>query len=209
MKPKLKPAMTFRDMEMAANSTSPRWPPKATVMTFMEELTMRLKMVGPTICHSFFDSIQNLEERSLLASWWSWSRSASSCIDDSGRMSEWLWSAWSSSSLKLFPIEGDQWSLLTSLVFQIFFGTVFASRERQYGQLHIITCRLSDKITWVQLLVRSLVSHPWYSFPRGKGNKTTGKVCHVLLFLPKFMYEIWSNLLSGDSLLYSLSLALN
>nr|GLL49037.1 hypothetical protein Itr_chr15CG05690 [Ipomoea trifida] len=55
--------MTVLEMEMAASSTSPRCPAKAWVTTFMVNDATRLKMEGPTMCHSFFVSIQILAFR--------------------------------------------------------------------------------------------------------------------------------------------------
>lgn len=61
IRPKLKPTMTPVEMVMAASSRSPRWPANAWVTTFMVKVATRLKMEGPTMYQSFFDSIQNLD----------------------------------------------------------------------------------------------------------------------------------------------------
>ncbi|KAM1091622.1 hypothetical protein ACFX2I_018952 [Malus domestica] len=56
--------MTVLAMEMAASSRSHRWPAKAWVMTSMQYEAARLKIAGPTMCHNFFDSIQDLFAKS-------------------------------------------------------------------------------------------------------------------------------------------------
>lgn len=60
MNPNVMPTMTVVTMEMAARSTSLRWPAKDCVITVTENMARRLKMEGPAICHIFFDSADTL-----------------------------------------------------------------------------------------------------------------------------------------------------
>lgn len=112
-KPKVMEIMTVQAMEMAARLRSLRWPANACVMTVKENIATRLKIEGPAITHSFFDSCH------VLFSTFSWC--SSFCFGVEARR------AFSSSLILLWIIHHGQhhhdlWRISSAQLFWLPFG---------------------------------------------------------------------------------------